>query len=120
VEPCFWSGDGEWHESRAASGQAGIRVMKGLYLRVGGVALSPVARAELQLLGTGTVYITSRRILLTGAQKGHELRYSSVLGIEVFSDAIRVEKASGRSSVLVLPDPEVPAAILAAVLADQP
>ena len=42
-----------------------------------------------------------------------------IIGIEVFSDAIRVEKASGRSPVLLLRDPEVPAAILAAVLAAQ-
>jgi hypothetical protein len=41
------------------------------------------------------------------------------LGIEVFKDAIRVEKSAGRSPVLLLEDPELPAAILSAVLAAQ-
>jgi hypothetical protein len=88
--------------------------MKGLHWRMGSIAPSRVTREDLRRLDGGTLYITSKRILLTGAHKGYHLRYSSVLGIEVFSDAIRVEKASGRSPVLVLPDPEVPAAILGA------
>jgi hypothetical protein len=125
-ETCSWSGEAEWHESRTAtayvnySGPVGtIRIMKGLHWRAGSVASSPVTRGELRRLDGGTLYITSKRILLTGAHKGYQVGYSSVLGIEVFSDAIRVEKASGRSPVLILPDPEIPAALLAAVLAAQ-
>jgi hypothetical protein len=118
-ESCFWSGEAEWHESRAASLRTGIRVMKGLFLRAGSVGPSPVNREDLRRLEGGVLCITSKRVLLAGASKGYELRYSSVFGIEVFSDAIRVEKASGRSPVLLVADPEVPAAILAAVLAAQ-
>ncbi len=115
----IWSGEAEWHESRAATMNAGIRTMKGLYLRAGSVPHARVAREELRRLDAGTLYITSERIVLTGAHKEYQLGYSSVLGIEVFSDAIRVEKASGSGPVVVMPDPEVPAAILAAVLAAQ-
>jgi len=57
--------------------------------------------------------------ILEACADGATTRYSSVLGIEVFSNAIRVEKSSGRSPVLLLGDPEIPAAILAAVLAAQ-
>jgi hypothetical protein len=118
-ENCFWSGEAEWHESRGASMRTGMRAMKGLHLRAGSVARSPVTRDELRRLDAGTLYITSERILLRGAQNGLQLRHASVFAMEVFSDAIRVEKASGRGPVLVMPDPEVPAAILAAVLAAQ-
>jgi hypothetical protein len=125
-ETCFWSGEAEWHELRTRTVRvnysgpvASIRIMKGIHWRAGSVALSRVTREELRRLDGGTLYITNKRILLTGATKGYQLRYSGVLGIEVFSDGIRVEKASGRSPVLVLNDPEVPAAILAAVLAAQ-
>jgi hypothetical protein len=37
---------------------------------------------------------------------------AAVLGIEVFSDGIRVEKAAGRSPVLIIQDPAIPAALL--------
>jgi hypothetical protein len=93
--------------------------MKGLRWRVGSVAPSRVTREELQRLDAGTLYITSKRLLLTGGSKNYQLRYSSVLGVEVCQDAIRVEKASGRRPVLILADPEIPAAILTAVLAAQ-
>jgi hypothetical protein len=125
-ETCFWSGEAEWHELRTRTVRinysgpvASIRIMKGLRWRVGSIAPSRVTQEELQRLDRGTLYITNKRILLTGAVKGYQLRYSAVLGFEVFSDAIRVEKASGRSPVLLLRDPEIPAAIMAAVLATQ-
>jgi hypothetical protein len=81
--------------------------------------VSRVARDELQQLDSGMLYITSKRVLLNGRAKNYQLRYSAILGIEVFSDAIRMEKASGRSPMLVLNDPEIPAAILTALLAAQ-
>jgi hypothetical protein len=125
-EICFWSDTGEWHELRTRTMRinysgpvASIRIMKGLHWRVGSIAPSRVTREELTRLDSGTLYVTNKRILLTGAAKNYQLRYSGVLGIEVFSDAIRIEKSSGRSPVLVLRDPEIPAAILAAVLAAQ-
>jgi len=125
-ETCFWSGEAEWHEQRTRTVRinysgpvASIRIMKGLHWRTGSIAPSRVTREELRRLDGGTLYITSKRILLTGASKGYQLRYSAAIGIEVFSDAIRVEKTSGRSPVLLLRDPEIPAAILSAVLAGQ-
>jgi hypothetical protein len=125
-ETCFWSGVAEWHELRTRTVRVNysgpvvsIRIMKGLYWRATSVTPSRVTREELHRLDGGSLYLTSKRILLTGAHKGYQLRYSGVLGIEVFSDAIRVEKASGRSPVLVLRDPEIPAAILAAIMAAQ-
>ena len=125
-ETCFWSGQAEWHELRTKTTRvnyggpvASIRIMKGLHWRVGSVAVSRITREELTQLDVGTLYITSKRILLSGAYKNYQLRYSAALGIEVFSDAIRVDKAAGRSPVLILPDSEIPAAILSAVLAAQ-
>jgi hypothetical protein len=125
-ETCFWSGPAEWHELRTKTTRvnyggpvASIRIMKGLRWRLGSVAVSRVTREEVQRLDAGTLYITSKRILLSGAYRNYQLRYSAILGIEVFSDAIRIEKASGRSPVVVLQDPEIPAAILSAELAAQ-
>lgn len=124
-ELCHWSGQAEWHELRTRTVRTGysgpvatIRIARGLSYRVASYTPSRITREELTHIDSGTAYVTNKRVIFDGSNKNTTIRYSSLLGIEVFSDAIKLEKASGRSPYLMLSgDTEIPAAILSEALA---
>lgn len=124
-EICHASFPASWHELRTRTVRvnyvgptARVRVCRGVYLRAGSFAPQRVTREELTAVDVGTAYITSKRLIFDGTRANKALRYSSLLGIEVFSDAIMVEKATGRSPYLFLNgDIELTASILSAAMA---
>jgi hypothetical protein len=62
--------------------------------------------------------VTSRRLVFIGQKTRETTRFTELLGLEVFADAIVLEKSSGRRPHLFLEgDVEVIAAIVAEVMA---
>jgi hypothetical protein len=123
-ESCYWTGSVEWAELRTRtvrtvySGPAArIRIMKGFYWRAGSVSTHRVTKEELTHIDTGQLYLTSKRLVFHGGKANKTIRYSGLTGIEVFSDAVKVEKTSGRSPFLMGTDIELLAAFLSAALA---
>jgi hypothetical protein len=114
-----------WHELRnyAARGErpgaaASVKVPRGLTYRVDGAAPKRVARDGLAPVDWGSLYVTSGRLVFIGQKTRETLRFNELLGIEVFADAIVLEKASGRRPHLFLEgDVEVIAAVITEVMA---
>jgi hypothetical protein len=81
---------------------ASIRIMKGVRYRVG--AISPIRETTTELVPvqTGTLYITNKRALIDGASGNKAIPWGSVFGIEIFSDAVKLEKASGKDPYLIV------------------
>jgi hypothetical protein len=66
----------------------------------------------LQEIDTGTAYITNKRLIFDGRLKNTSIRHSAVIALEAYSDGVGIEKATGRSPVLVTTaDAEVVTAI---------
>jgi hypothetical protein len=91
---------------------ASIRIVKGLHYRVGSYSTHRVTATELQEIDTGTAYITNKRLIFDGRLKNTSIRHSAVIALEAYSDGVGIEKATGRSPVLVTTaDAEVVTAI---------
>jgi Chloroplast envelope transporter len=124
-EVCHLATQTAWHELRTRTVRVNysgttsrIRITKGLSFRVGSVTPQRVTRDEITPIDSGTVYVTNKRIIFDGQKKNATIRYGALLGIEVFSDAIKLEKATGRSPYLLLSgDIEIAAAIISEALA---
>jgi hypothetical protein len=114
-----------WHELRnytvrveRPGANASVRVPRGLTYRVDGAAPKRVARDGLAPVDWGSLYVTSRRLVFIGQKTREGTRFNELLGIEVFADAIVLEKTSGRRPHLFLEgDVEVIAAIVSEVMA---
>jgi hypothetical protein len=115
-----------WHEQRNYTARAeranapalSVRVPRGLTYRVDGAVPKRVARDGLAPVDWGSLYVTSRRLVFIGQKTKETLRFDGLLGIEVYADAIVLEKASGRRPHLFLEgDVEVIAAVLCEVMA---
>jgi hypothetical protein len=115
-----------WHElrnytvrpERPGTTTASVKVPRGLTYRVDGAAPKRVAREGLAPVDWGSLYVTSRRLVFIGQKTRETTRFNELLGIEVFADAIVLEKTSGRRPHLFLEgDVEVIAAVLTEVMA---
>jgi hypothetical protein len=100
--------------------QASIRIARGVRFRVGSVTPRRVTREVLTPIDTGSLSVTSKRLIFDGAHKNSALRHASLLGVRVFTDGIQVEKASGRSPFFLFSkeDTEMIAAIITAATAN--
>jgi hypothetical protein len=124
-EVCHLAGRSFWHELRnytvrteRPSVTASVKVPRGLTYRVDGAAPKRVSRDGLAPVDWGSLYVTSRRLVFIGQKTRETIRFNELLGIEVFADAIVLEKTSGRRPHLFLEgDVEVIAAVLTEVMA---
>ena len=76
-----------------------IRIMKGLSYRYGQVNVSRIKTEELRQLDSGTLLITSRRLLFNGTNKNSQVLLKRVIHFDVYRDGLRIEKDSGRDQI---------------------
>ena len=75
---------------------------RGLTYRVDGAAPKRITRDGLAPVDWGLLYVTSRRLVFVGQKTREAIRFNELLGLEVFADAIVLEKTSGRRPHLFL------------------
>ena len=83
-----------------------IRVMKGIYYRVGNFKGQAVEHTERVHIDTGWVVITSRNIYFAGPQKSLRLPYSKIISFEPLSDGIGImrDAATAKPQIFVTGD----------------
>ncbi len=125
-EICHYSCYCSWREHRSRTVRinyqgptARIRIMKGVYWRVGSIAPQRVTETNLVEVARGTLYVTNKRVILDGETGNKAVTWRSVFGQEVFSDAIKLDRSSGRDPYLFIPPDEIEMAstIIAGALA---
>jgi hypothetical protein len=86
---------------------ARVRIMKGLYYRVGHVNVNRVSEDVLQELDAGMLYLTSRRVIFNGSKRNVSLPLGKILNFIVHPDGLQIEKETGRDLFLRFfsPDP---------------
>ena len=122
-EQCYFTGRASWYENWARRGGTRpsappVQLTRGVRYRVGSAPLPAVDRAPLTLIDEGTLYVTNRRIRLDGAKQTRSLRYKFVTGLQVYADAVVVERVTGKHPYLILDgDVELAAAVVSGMMA---
>ncbi len=83
-----------------------VRVMKGVYYRVGAFKGHPVDTTERTHVDTGLVVLTDRNIYFAGSRKSLRLPYSKIVSFEPFSDGVGVirDAATAKPQIFVTND----------------
>jgi hypothetical protein len=99
-------------EYRGGSGGASFRIAKGVSVRTGSSRGQMVETGRsLQPADQGVLSITDRRLVFVGSRKTQECRFDKIVGLEVFSDAIRVAVSNRQTpSLYAVADGEIVAA----------
>lgn len=107
AEECYFSTSVGWYELRTettrynyAGTTARIKIMKGVYYRVGSVKVQPIKRDVLRQIDSGTLYLTNKRIIFVGSKKNSNIRLDKVLSFTPYSDGIEIGKDTGKSPFL--------------------
>lgn len=125
-EICHYACACSWRELRSRTVRvnyhgptARIRLMKGVYWRVGSIAPQRVTETNLVEVAQGTLYVTNKRVILDGQSRNKSVTWRSVFGQEVFSDAIKLDKSSGHDPYLFIAPAQIEMAstIIAGALA---
>lgn len=106
-EVCYFTTDVKWHEMRRqrqriqyAGPTMRLKICKGVYWRMGDLAIRPVTQDVLTLIDEGTAYVTNKRLIFTGKMKNTNIRLNKILDITPYRDGVMVEKDSGKSPFL--------------------
>ena len=83
-----------------------VRVMKGIYYRVGAFKGHAVESTERVHIDTGWVVITSKNIYFAGSQKSLRLPYTKIVSFQPFNDGIGVmrDAATAKPQIFVTGD----------------
>jgi hypothetical protein len=82
------------------------------------VKVAPVKQEQLTQIDSGKIYFTNKRVIFDGGRANKTIKLSALIGIEPYTDGIGLEKATGKSPVIVLDEHvELATIILSALLA---
>lgn len=76
-----------------------LKVMKGVYWTAGSTTLSRVTREQLTEISKGTLYVTSKRLILVGSPRNVTIRMNTIVDIHEYTDGFEVVRSSGRNAV---------------------
>ena len=108
-------------ETRTHRGYVGTRVRIGkLPVYFGGSSPYKTTEEVIKTIGSGTMVITNKRVVLVGTKLNYTIRVASILAIERFRDGIQIQ-SEGRygGRFYILSTPQRAAVVLEAVLAQQ-
>jgi hypothetical protein len=102
-EICYFKSFANWYEYRAVTKRidyggptAKIKIMKGVYYRVGSVKVNRVTSNELKLINSGDLYLTNKRLIFSGNDKNSTIKLEKVLSFTPYSDGVEIEKETGK------------------------
>jgi hypothetical protein len=105
-EKCYYSQQIEWFELRKVTQRVDysglnyrIKIAKGLSYRIGSIKPQRITSDEYKLIDSGTLYVTNKRLIFDGGLKNTNIPFSKILSIVPYSDAVGIEKDSGKSPV---------------------
>ena len=104
--------DVPYHEEKVrreyvgASQGVSIRVMKGVYYRVGGFKGRPVETAQIEKIDEGLLGITTKHVYFKGARKSFRIPYSKIVSWDPYDDGIGLmrDARSARPQIFITGD----------------
>ncbi len=127
-ESCHWVGEVEWIEARVTTSRVdysgaslSVPVAKGVRFRLGSIAPKRVTARELQVVDTGRLVITNKRLFFDGRAKNTTIEMRHLVGVGIDGASLLLDKTSGRDPrlrVLEGDSPLAAAVIVARILTD--
>jgi len=77
-----------------------VKLAKGIYYRAGDLGVKRVTSDELKLIDTGTMYLTSKRVIFMGERGNKTIRLNHILALEPFTNGVMLQKDKGKSPFL--------------------
>ena len=106
-ESCYFEAQVDWLEERRVthrynySGpQARIRIAKGVYWRLGSMAVKPTSEDVLKHIDSGVLYVTNKRVLFRGQRGNKSIRLNRIIHIEPYGNGVEIEKDAGKNPFL--------------------
>ncbi len=103
-EKCYFVKDVELHELRRITKRINyggptfrVKIMKGLYYRVGSLAVRPVSEDIMTRIDSGKLYLTNKRLIFNGSKKNTTIRLNKIIDFEGFRNGVSIDKDSGKS-----------------------
>ncbi len=103
-ESCYFTTPVNWLEMRTITKRinyggptARIRIMKGVYYRMGSISTHRVTSEEWRHIDNGHLYLTNKRIIFMGTKKNTNIRLNRILAFTPYSNGIELEKDAGRN-----------------------
>ncbi len=119
-ETLHFLGRGAWKETRKQKiatnygGVSGrIKIIKGFDFRLGSIAAKSVTVDTFKTIQEGRLFLTNKRLILMGASGNKSLRLTSILEVNLFSNGVDLQKATGKSPFIEMDaNPEIFAMML--------
>jgi len=106
-ESLHFTTDVNWYEHRKVTKRvnyggpvARIKIAKGLYYRIGSVDIRPVSQDVLQMIDSGKIYLTSKRVIFMGSRGNKTININKILDFSPFKNGVDLQKDSGKSPFL--------------------
>ena len=99
-ETCYFEIATTWHQSRVQThGYAGASIsvptgIRGVRFRFG--SYTPVRSERITPLASGTLFVTSIRLLFTGGARSTSIPLKKVVDGHVYLDSVKIDKSSGK------------------------
>ena len=83
-----------------------IRVVRGLYYRVGAFKGTPIDTSQMEFVDSGLLLVTTQNLYYQGQRKGFRIPYSKIVSFTHYSDGIGLQReaASARPQILITGD----------------
>jgi hypothetical protein len=100
-EQCYFQCNSKWRQSKITKETFGFvgGSISGFF---GGIPLT-YDRDEIVEMSDGSLYVTNKKILFIGGMKSTNITIGRIAKIEMFSDALKVNKTSGKPDIFMLP-----------------
>lgn len=113
----------DWYETRKitervnyAGPSVRIRIMKGVYYKVGSYQVKPVTKEVDTLIDSGELFITSKRIIFMGKKGNKTVPLNKILYIDMYTDGFTLQKDSGKWPTIVVNDENVDIQLLVFIM----
>lgn len=110
-EECYFCTTADWYELRTQTTRynyggptARVKIMKGVYYRVGSIKTQPIKQDVLKLIDSGILYLTNKRIIFVGCKKNNNIRLERILSFTPYSDGVEIGKDAGKNPFLSITD----------------
>ncbi|KQC10282.1 MAG: hypothetical protein APR54_12125 [Candidatus Cloacimonas sp. SDB] len=107
-EQCYFMKKVEWYEYRRslkrfkyAGPTVRLKIVKGVYWRMGDLATQPVSGDELRKIDEGNAYITNKRLIFTGKKRNKTIKLDKILDFTPYKNGIHISKDTGKSPFLI-------------------
>ncbi|WP_203293494.1 hypothetical protein [Luteirhabdus pelagi] len=110
-ENLYFMTDVIWKEQRRVTKRinysgptARIKIAKGVYYRMGSISAKSVSEDVWQVIDSGSIYLTNKRLIFMGARGNKTIRLNKILDIKPYKNGVDIQKDTGKSPFLEFGD----------------